>query len=90
MLRPIASKRLSLSKGRRPSTGFDVLRAEPRQCALGGLVSRNPRIYSCRAQRAALPAGGVAGGLFYKRESRCLHNAASVFFLPKSANPNHP
>jgi hypothetical protein len=68
------SQWLSLSKSRRPSTGFEVLRAEPRQGALGGFVSRKPRIllrtplesrsFSSLRDGVLLPAGGVAGGLF--------------------------
>jgi hypothetical protein len=66
------SQWLSLSKSRRPSTSSEVLRAEPRQGALGGFVSRNPRIRAPLESRSIsslrdgvlLPAGGVAGGLF--------------------------
>jgi hypothetical protein len=64
---------LSLSKSRRTSTSSEVLRAEPRQGALGGFVSRGPRIRTPLESRSfpslregvLLPAGGVAGGLFF-------------------------
>jgi hypothetical protein len=67
------SQWLSLSKSRRPSTSSEVLRAEPRQGALGGFVSRNPRIRTPLESRSfsslrdgVLLPGVVRGpGFFY-------------------------
>jgi hypothetical protein len=66
------SQWLSLSKSRRTSTSREVLRAEPRQGALGGFVSRNPRIraplesrsFSSLRDGVLLPIGRVVGGRF--------------------------
>jgi hypothetical protein len=77
---------------RRPSTSREVLRAEHRQCALGGFVSRNPRItlrtplesrsFSSLRDGVLLPAGGVAGGLFSFVGLR-VHSATVPFFCPE-------
>jgi hypothetical protein len=75
---------------RRPSTSSEVLRAEPRQGALGGFVSRSPRIrtplesrsFSSLRDGVLLPAGGVAGGLFSFVGLR-VHSATVPFFCPE-------
>jgi hypothetical protein len=75
---------------RRTSTSREVLRAEPCQAALGGFVSRNPRItlrtppeslsFSSLRDGVLLP-GVVRGfGLFFSKGLRV--HAASLFRSP--------